>query len=252
MDDKIKISSDNFIKRAFRKSPVWCNIALMAIASLVAIWLLLEFIDVWTHHGSTSTVPDVKGLSFEEAVAVLDEANLDVVIADSVDNSGSMKGGTVTEVVPKPGSVVKRGREVYVTIIAYSAHKVQITEPLANRDLKSVMTVLSNLGIDTSRVTIKKVPWIYPGSVIAVHTGNRTIDMGSTVAVNAPIIIELGVDGEMLDADTMSQYGDSLQGTANPVIDGVEYDVNTTTIPDETSTETPSEPSQTNTNTLYD
>lgn len=256
MAEKIKISDDNMIRRAFRRSPIWCNLALMALAVIVAVWLLLTFVDLWTHHGATSVVPDVRGLSYEDAVAVLDEANLDVVIADSIDNNGrDMVGGTVVEVVPKAGAVVKRGREVYLTIVSYGAHQVKIGEPLANRDLRSVMTVLYNLGIDTSRVVIKKVPWIYPGSVIAVHTGDRTIDMGSTVAVNAPITIELGVDGELLDAETALTPDTLVAEPAPVVIDGVEYD-SPQSVPDEPAEtprkpETPAQPAQPS-NTLYD
>lgn len=210
--------------RIWKEYYVWCNILLMLVAIPVVIWILLFIIDLWTHHGETSTVPDVRGMMYDQAVERLDEENLDVVISDSIDNPGNLVGGTIVEIVPKPGSVVKKGREVYLTIVAYNPHQVQITEPLANRDLKSVMNYLYNLGIDTSKINVKRVPWMYPGSVVAVHTGNRTIDMGCRVAVNARITIEYGVeDDELLSGQSNYIVIDSLIN-AEPEPDTIDPD----------------------------
>lgn len=215
----------------WKKYYVWCNVVMMLLAIPLVILLLLFFIDLWTHHGATSVVPDVRGMMYDRAVERLDDAGLEVVISDSIDNPGNLVGGTVVEVIPKPGSVVKEGREVYVTIVAYNAHQVQITEPLANRDLKSVMNYLYNLGIDTTKIVVKRVPWMYPGSVVAVHTGNRTIDMGSRVAVNAKITIEYGVE----DSEFLSGQSDYI------VIDSL---INAEPEPEEYPEAEPTEPSQ--------
>lgn len=249
MSDKIKISDDNFWKRAWRKYPVWSNLALMLLSIVIVIWLLLLFVDVWTHHGDTAIVPDVRGLEYEEAVRVLEDADLDVVISDSIDNPGDKTGGMVVEVQPKAGSVVKGGREVYLTIIAYGTKRVTVTEPLANRDLRSVMTVLSNLGIDTAKVMVKRVPWIYPNSVVAVMSGGKTVDMGSSIAVNAPITIELGVEGDLIDAEAASLLQpDSLALTEPAAASDTETPESK---PEAPAKEEPTQPAQPQ-NPLYD
>ena len=240
-------SAGNALKQFWSKHPVISNFILMLVVIPIVCLLLLLFVDVWTHHGQTSVVPDVKGLGYETALEVLREADLDVVVSDSVDNPGNLKGGTIVEVIPKPGSVVKQGREVYLTIVAYNAHQVTITEPLANRDLKSVMNYLSNLGIDTSGITVKRVPWLYPGSVVAVHTGNRTLDVGSRVAVNARITVEYGVSDDMIDA-----YDNNFEATDTIYTESSEPDNVVPAIPENV---TPEQPSQTNpqpVNPLYD
>lgn len=182
----------------WNKYYVCCNLLLMLVAIVAVTLAILFFMDLWTHHGDTSTVPDVRGMKYDQAVERLAECGLEVEISDSIANPGNLVGGTIVDVVPKAGSVVKNGREVYLTIVSYNAHQVQISEPLANRDLKSVMNYLYNLGIDTSKIVVKRVLWMYPGSVVAVHTGNKTIDMGSRVAVNAKITIEYGVEDDGL------------------------------------------------------
>ena len=239
------MSGNNSFKKIWNKYPVWCNLLLMVVTIVVIGWLLLSFVDMWTHHGATSVVPDVKGMEYDQAVEVLADANLDVVVSDSVDNPGNLRGGTVMEVIPKPGSVVKKGREVYVTIVAYSARKVLISEPLANRDLKSVLTVLGNLGFDTSNVTIKRIPWLYPGSVIAVHANDATIDIGSQVPVNAHITIDLGIDESLPDDYDYSALPDSLSAdgpdNAEPLVEEPENQ-EPADLPDEEPVTTPSNP----------
>lgn len=186
---------DNKERRSlWRRFPLTFNLLLMVVVIPLVVWLLLLFVDAWTHHGETSTVPDVRGMSFERALATLEEAGLDVVISDSIDNPGNLVGGTIIDIMPKPGSVVKGGREVYLTVVSYTPFEVTISEPLANRDLRSVMNYLRNLGFDTSKVVVKNVPWMYPGSVVAVHVGNRTLDIGSRLRVNERVTIELGVE----------------------------------------------------------
>ena len=178
----------------WKRFPLTFNLLLMAVVIPLLVWLMLLFVDFWTHHGETATVPDVRGMSFERALTTLEEAGLDVVISDSIDNPGNLVGGTIIDIMPKPGSVVKGGREVYLTVVSYTPFEVTITEPLANRDLRSVMNYLRNLGFDTAKVLVKNVPWMYPGSVVAVHVGNRTLDIGSRLRVNERVTIELGVE----------------------------------------------------------
>ncbi len=45
----------------------WLNIAAMIVIVAVMVFGVLKWIDVYTHHGESVLVPDVKGMSVEEA-----------------------------------------------------------------------------------------------------------------------------------------------------------------------------------------
>lgn len=213
-NEKIAITDrENWFRRMWRQYPVWCNVILMILSIVLVMWLLMLFIDLWTHHGENSTVPDIKGMSYDKAVETLRDADLDVVVMDSVDNDGTRQGGTIVEVVPKPGAVVKRGREVYVTIIAYSPHKVTIPEPMSGNDLTSVQLMLGNLGFNPANINVMRVP-SDNSAVISVYADGRVIDMGSTVPVNARIQIEVGYREGSPDDPNLMMPGAPTDSTA--------------------------------------
>ena len=95
------------------------NIAMMALAAVVVIWLLLTWLDVWTDHGHYVEVPQVKGMTYAGAVGNLENNGFEAVLSDSIYDEKT-RPGTVVEQNPKQGTKVKAGRTVYLTITAFS------------------------------------------------------------------------------------------------------------------------------------
>ncbi len=98
---------------------VFLHIGIMIIVAVAIGWLAMLWLDVWTRHDDTITVPPVKTLSYGEAAARLDQHGLVAVLSDSVYDK-STRPGTVIDQNPKVGTIVKEGREIYLTINAFS------------------------------------------------------------------------------------------------------------------------------------
>ena len=81
-------------KNFFSKHPIVGALLTMCLIGLVLIWLLLIFLDIWTHHGDDSTVPEIKHLTYNEAKARLAESNLEIEISDSIYDT-SLPAGTI-------------------------------------------------------------------------------------------------------------------------------------------------------------
>ena len=117
------------IRRFFSEHPIISNLILMVIVAWLIIWGVLLFLDSWTNHGDDATVPQVKGMSYQQATLVLAENDLTVEISDSIYDRFA-KPGTIIESWPRAGAVVKRGRQVYVTVTAFSPKEVKVEIPL--------------------------------------------------------------------------------------------------------------------------
>ena len=104
---------------------VFLHIGIMIIVAVAIGWLAMLWLDVWTRHGDTITVPSVKTLSFGEASVRLEQDGLVAVLSDSVYDK-STKPGTVIDQNPKVGTVVKEGREIYLTINAFSPKMISL------------------------------------------------------------------------------------------------------------------------------
>lgn len=95
------------------------HIGLMFLVAIVIGWLAMMWLDVWTRHDDTIVVPTVKSLTYDDATRRLSEEGLVAVLSDSVYDK-STRPGTVIDQNPKVGTVVKEGREIYLTINALS------------------------------------------------------------------------------------------------------------------------------------
>ena len=162
--------------------------------------------DVWTEHGSTAKVPDVRNLNYSRAREVLASNGLGIEINDSLYDS-NISPGTVLEVFPKPGAIVKAGRQVYVTVVAFSPKQITISMPVSGSvSSRQAMSYLRGLGLHDIRV--RTVPSDYPDLVVAAYYGDTPLNVGSVVPVNAVVTLEVGA-APVAPAETDSVAVDS-------------------------------------------
>lgn len=200
----MQTNSDNpasFIKHFFGKHPIIANIICIFAVGMILVLGVLLFLDVWTHHGETSTVPEIKGLSYDSARQILSDADLSIEISDSIYDRTSAPG-TVLESWPKTGAVVKRGRQVYVTITAFSPKMITISMPVIGVSSRQAVSYLEALGI--SSVRLVSVPSQYPDLVENAYSDGKTLSVGATLPVTASVTLEVGtVPVETLENDSL-------------------------------------------------
>lgn len=190
-------SATDRLRRFWTKHPILSNILLIFLALILLGWFALMFIDLWTHHGETTRVPDVIGMNYDRALETLDESDLKVVIADSV-YSKDHRPGSVVDVVPQPNAVVKAGREVYLTIVAFSPEPIVLDMLLTDISWKQAEAYLKSKGL---RVQKRYVPSLYPDVVVAVKCNGKNLTLGSKVTVDDLVIIEVGQTPEPVVED---------------------------------------------------
>ncbi|MDE6396347.1 MAG: PASTA domain-containing protein [Muribaculaceae bacterium] len=178
----------DFFKRMWTKHPILSNIILIIISLLCLAWITLCFLDIWTHHGQVSKVPNVINMGLTEGVKTLREADLEVVVADSVYRK-DLKGGTIVDIIPQPGAIVKADREVYVTIVAFSAEPVIIDMLLTDISWRQAEAYLKAKGL---KVEKRYVPSQYPDLVVAVKCRGKELSLGSKVTIDDVITLEVG------------------------------------------------------------
>lgn len=167
---------------------IFLHIGIMIVVAVAIGWLAMLWLDVWTRHGDTITVPSVKTLSFGEAATRLDREGLVAVLSDSVYDK-STRPGTVIDQNPKVGTVVKEGREIYLTINAFSPKMVSLPT-LTDISLRQAKSILE--GLEIKNVVEKRVPSDFKDLVLAVRYKGTRLSPGARVPVNATIELEVG------------------------------------------------------------
>ena len=98
-----------------KKDSLLTHVLLAVGASVLLVVLLIYGLDIYTRHGDTVKVPDLRGKTLAEMQRILDDAGLKYEINDSTFSRTAIPG-TVREVIPAPGSEVKLGRILFIAI----------------------------------------------------------------------------------------------------------------------------------------
>lgn len=216
------------IKSFFNNHYILSNVVLMVIVAIFIGVFAFFFLDVWTNHGRTTIVPEIRKKSFAEATQILDDFNLDYEIADSIYDT-NIEPGSVKEVWPHPESRVKPGRVVYLTINSFQPQKVTVTMPLTGVSSRQAMTYLESLNIKNIRIVY--VPSNFPDLVEGATYKGKNIVAGMQIPVNANVVLEVGsmpspsaADSSADDYDTISdlqldEEADELDASESEILE---------------------------------
>ena len=188
---------------------IFLNIGLMIAVALIIGWLSMLWLDVWTRHGDTISVPAVRTLAYDKAISLLEAEGQKGIVADSVYDSRTAPG-TVIEQNPKAGTIVKEGREVFLTIHAFSPKMVTLPS-LSDISLRQARSILE--GLDITNIVERRVPSEFKDLVLAVRYKGARLQAGARVPVNARIELEVGegVQESFTDTDSVSADTEAIE-----------------------------------------
>lgn len=101
------------------------NFFLAVIIVPLAIWILFVFFKIYTHHGQAFPVPDFSNKTIQEVSGICEESDLRYEIIDSIFFENK-EHGTIIDQNPKPGTMVKQNRTIFLTINAFYRLKVKM------------------------------------------------------------------------------------------------------------------------------
>ncbi len=208
--------ADSKFKLFIRKHPVISTILLIAFVDIVLLVASFFGLGIFTHHGQSITVPDLKGLTFDEAVMKLRNMNLSIEISDSIYDTHSAPGAIIIQ-TPKAGAKIKDNRTIYVTIHSFTTQQVSIPA-IVDLSLRQGMSTLQAAGI--SNINVERIPSQYPDLIYDVKMNGISLQPGTKVPVNTRITIVVG-DGlqEVADSTLLNDYNESLDSTDSSFID---------------------------------
>lgn len=164
---------------------------LAAVALVVALIAgAMIFLNLVTQHGKEIAVPDFSNMTVDEAELAASEAGMRVEVTDSVFVK-RMKRGAVYRQNPVPGSKVKEGRRVVLTINAVNAKTVTMPD-LVGLSLRQASAEIMSRGLVLNRLIY--VQDMATNNVLRQLMGNREVEAGAMVDSESPIDLVLGLN----------------------------------------------------------
>lgn len=172
----------------FKRWPWLAHVLAMIGVSLVILVVVFSIIKLYARQGQEYELPDVVGTNIAELQAD-NPIELDVVVLDSIFRPGQ-EGGRILTQDPKAGTMVKKGRKLYITMTAYSPEDAVLPE-LAGLTVRQAVSELANAGLETG--TLKFVEDRYKNSVIDQSCKGKTVYAGQQIPRGSVIDLTVGL-----------------------------------------------------------
>ena len=195
-------------KKLFGPVVYWNLIAMVIVGVALCIGLWVWMLQ-YTMHGEGVDVPDVKGMTINDATYKLEELELVTVVVDSA-YVREQPAGIVLEQTPGFGSRVKSGREIYLTINQKQTPTNTIPDIAGNCSRREAEARLRALGFKIGPMEF--VPGD-PDWVIALKVNGREVYTGERVPCDAPVVLVIGnsnVGSEEEDEEFGDTWGDTM------------------------------------------
>ncbi len=199
---KIKEFFEKFVGRY-----VWGNLLAMFLVVCLLFVSLIIGLSLYTHHGEGIEVPDLYGMNYDEAAALLSSKQMKVAVSDTGYNK-RMNPDCILMQTPSAGLQVKEGRTIYVTINSTSSPTVRIPDIIDNTSYREAQARLVALGftLQEPKVINGEADWVY-----GVMAGSRSLRTGDMVSIESPLTLVIGggASDESMD-DGSTETSDSI------------------------------------------
>ena len=210
---KSKFSFKDF----YEKHQVWLHCIFVMIAAFLVGWLSLIFMDIWTRHGETTTVPGVVGQNYEEACDLLESKDFKVEIDSIYDEEAAY--GQVLAQSPIQGEEVKFGRTIYLKINSTHPQMVEFSEDIRHVSSINAKNILGELGF--SNITIKTEAGENDDEVVEITSNGRPVRIGTKLPITSKIVLTVTFTNKE-EVDTMSvDDANLLLNDSSMVVDDV-------------------------------
>lgn len=179
-----------FIKKIF--SPlVMLNCLGMILVVVLFFFGALAFIDFYTLHGEEVEVPKITGVSEQIAYSKLKALGLKAEVRDT----GYVHKAAPFEVLEqsiKPGTKIKPGRTIYLTINSNGSKRIELPDLADNCSRREAEDKLKTLGfkLGATEFIIGDPDWVYE-----VKVNGKTVKAGTRISVDLPITLVVGKGG---------------------------------------------------------
>lgn len=164
------------------------QLALAALILIILFFVLNSYLKFFTKHGNEQTLPDFYGYTLPEIDSIGYSDLYDFFVIDSMYDDHNRKGSVVIQ-NPTPGSTVKKGRNVYFTIVASSPEMV-IMPDLKDLTLRQAVNILEANKLQTGKLIYS--PSFDKNAVLEQFFQGDTIFAGDTLQKASIIDLMVG------------------------------------------------------------
>jgi beta-lactam-binding protein with PASTA domain len=203
------------LKSIFTKT-LFINIALALGIVMVLLLIVNWSLGIYTRHGQSLEVPSVKGKSMQQAIDILDDANLEYKILDSA-FMADMPPSSVLEQTPRAGTKVKQGRTIYLTVNSFNAPTVEVPDLVGKSSFKYAKMQLESYGLKVGEPIFQASP--HQNALLDILVNGKSVGKNAKLPKGTlvTLVIGQGVSSEEIQIPYLIglSYTDAMQKLRN-------------------------------------
>lgn len=176
------MKKDNILTRY----PIIKHLLLMLVVSIAILIIVFICIKIYARQGKEYQLPDMEGQELAEMEAN-DSIGIKFVVLDSIYQAGEDGGRIITQ-DPKGGTLIKKGRKIYLTITAFSEDDAIVPE-VSDLSLRTAISRLANEGLQGGTVRFIDSP--YP-TVHDMSYKGKMVYAGQALPRNSMVDLTVG------------------------------------------------------------
>ena len=133
--------------KSFLKSKLFLKQLVLAIViTLVLAYLTMFMLRIYTDHGESYSVPDLNGMTVEQAEKVIVKSDFRFQVIDSMFVKDAVPG-TIVGQVPVAGAMVKKNRTLFLTTCTMTPEQIAMPK-LTDIAYQQALNVIESLGLE--------------------------------------------------------------------------------------------------------
>lgn len=178
MSLKLFLKSKDFLK----------NLGLAIAIAVIILFATLLWLSIFTRHGQSKPVPDLYGLSIEEAKKTVNGNKMRFEVIDSV-YTNVVPRGHVLEQNPPAGAEVKKNRRIMVIINAFKPEMVEMPD-LLELSKRQAIALIESSGLELGKLNYK--PDLTIDYVLEQLHNGKAVEPGDSIQKGSLIDLVLG------------------------------------------------------------
>jgi len=151
------------------------------------VYLALDYLEDYTLHGETISVPDYQGMLWSDTLGQADP-NFELIISDSIYQKGAKKN-LIIEQDPAPQTTVKQGRKIYLTVSSSRPPTVSMPK-LVDLSLRQATSLMDIYGLQIGELTYK--PDLCTNCILEQKISGKSLPAGARLRKGTKIDLVVG------------------------------------------------------------